>query len=376
MIDTAKDPIEPLSSLLFLDWTDPTSGVISRVLSRRVAPVQQSFYFTNSSMAVNGRWLWFYCAFPPAGDAYQGRLLGVADFQQVRYFPETQFSDGSPHVDAQTGEAWWISGLQIWKRSPATEATAILVNTIPPEIALNRRPLRIATHLTRSADGKHFNIDTQIGNEWFVGDIGVDATQPLQIWQRFDRCYNHAQFSPTDPDLLLIAQDFWFDPVTGHRNGIDDRLWLIRRGEQARPIFPGNPSALRGHEWWDADGAHVWYIHYGSGTHRVNIETGREEIVWPGKQIHSHCDRAGRYFVGDFNPGSDSCRVAFYNRITGKTIDIAGSMPPPSATQIPYHVHPHPQFCCGDQFICYTTNVKGTVDVAIADVRQLVDLTS
>ncbi len=184
-----------------------------------------------------------------------------------------------------------------------------------------------ATHLTRSTDGRRFNIDAQIGNEWIVGDIGLDANEPLQIWQTFDRCYNHAQLSPTDPDLMLIAQDFWFDASTGKKGSVEDRLWLIRRGERARPIFPDAPSALRGHEWWDADGQHVWFIHYGVGTRRVNINTGEDVIISRGSPLHSHCDRTGKYVVSDMDAGRDGWRVIFFNSTTGRAIDIISKMP-------------------------------------------------
>lgn len=91
---------------LFTPFTHPESGVTFYVLTRKVAPVQQGFYFVNDSMSADGRYLWFYCAFPPSGTAAAGRTLGVADFLtgEVRHFPETQFGQVSPCVDVQTGE--------------------------------------------------------------------------------------------------------------------------------------------------------------------------------------------------------------------------------------------------------------------------------
>jgi len=367
----------PQDSRFFQKWTDPASGVVSHVLMNRAAPVQQSFYFTNPGFSADGRYLWFYCAFPPGGDGYYGRTLGVADLrdESVRYFPETLFSDGSPMVDAQTADVYWITGLEIWKRSPEPSRPAVLVNTIPGEVAKKRRPLRIATHLTRSADGRRLNIDAQIGNEWIIGDIGLTADEPLRVWQTFDRCYNHAQFSPTDPDLMLIAQDFWHDASTGQAGGADDRLWLIRHGEKARPIFPAAPSAMRGHEWWDADGNHIWFIHYQLGVCRVNIHTGEKVVVWPDRNLHAHCDRTGSFLVGDMGAADDGWRVAFFNRDTGRSVAIVSRMPGAAAAQAKYHVHPHPQFCCGDRCICYTTTVRGTTDVAVVAVDQLLALT-
>jgi hypothetical protein len=366
------------SSPLFTPWKDPVSGVESHILSRRVAPLQQSFYFTNPSFTSDGRFLWLYCAFPPGGDAYYGRQLAVVDMerQELRHFPDTQFMDASPFVDVETGEVYWTTGLEIWKRTPFADDAPIRVAAFPEELARNRRPLRIATHLTRSADKKSFAIDAQIGNDWCAGDLALDGSSTFNLWQQFDRCYNHAQFSPTDPDLILIAQDGWHDASTGEKGDTQDRLWLLRRGEAARPIFPGAPSNLRGHEWWDADGVHVWYIHYRNGTEKVNILTGESTLVWPHGHTHSHSDRQAQYLVGDINSSSDTWQVAFYNINSSKEISIVSELPPLPFPRSRYHVHPHPQFCLNDRYICYTTNVLGTVDVALVPVAQLVERTN
>ena len=59
-----------LKSDLFTPWTDPDSGVTSYILSKKVAPVQENFYFVNDPMDQNGSYLWFYCAFPPGFDTH------------------------------------------------------------------------------------------------------------------------------------------------------------------------------------------------------------------------------------------------------------------------------------------------------------------
>ncbi len=368
------------SSALFVSWIDPGSGVESFILKQRVAPIQQSFYFVNSGFTDDGRFLWFYCAFPPGGDAYYGRQLAVVDFveQTVRHFPETQFADASPFVDPQSGEVYWTSGLGIWKRGPLKTDKVERVGFFPAELARNRRPLRIATHLSRSADKRSFAIDAQIGSEWFVGDLAADGTGGFRLWQKFDRCYNHAQFSPADPDLILLAQDGWFDPSTGKEGETLDRLWLLRRGEPVRPLLPDarSPASLRGHEWWDSDGRHVWYVDYRSGTAKVNVATGQHASVWRNGHTHSHSDRTGQYLVGDINPEGDDWRIAFFNANSGKEIDIVSKLPVPAYSRRAYHIHPHPRFSLADRFICYTTNVRGSVDVAIVPVDQLIERTA
>jgi hypothetical protein len=365
---------------LFERWVDPISGVESHLLSVRVAPLQQTFYFVNSGFSDDGRFLWLYCAFPPGGDSYYGRQLAVVDFAErsVRHFPETQFMDASPFVDGATGEVFWTTGLGLWKRGPAPTARVERVGVFPAELARERRPLRIATHLTRSADGATFALDAQIGNEWFVGDIAADGTRDFRLWQKFDICHNHAQFSPSDPDTILLAQDGWFDAATGAEGRTRDRLWLLRHGERARPILPHAPlpASLRGHEWWDADGVHVWCVDYHAGTAKINTRTAERTLVWPSGRGHSHCDRAGKLLVGDIDAGGDRWRVAFFNAATGREIDIVSRLPPLSFPRRTYHVHPHPRFCLGDRYICYTTNVLGRVDVAIVSVDSLLERTS
>lgn len=367
-------PVE--NSPLFAPWQDPVTGVTSHLLRERVAPIQQSFYFTNRSFSRDGRYHWFYCAFPPGGDAYQGRSLGVADFaeQEVRWFPETQFADASPCVDERTGEAFWTTGLEVWSRGPGAQDTARRVGEFPAELARGRRPLRLATHLGFSADRASLIIDAQIGNEWFAGDLPLDVSG-FRLWQRFDRCYNHAQFSPVDPGLMLIAQDTWTDASTGAPGSIDDRLWLLRRGETARPVHPDDPSPLRGHEWWDPDGEHIWYVRYHHGTERVNIRTGQRTLI-PGNCIHSHADGTGQYIVSDTALSPEEWAVTFTNAASLRTVAIVSHLPAPAQPRRRYHVHPHPQFCLEDRYICYTTNVLGAVDVAFASVAELIERTS
>ncbi|AHF91274.1 hypothetical protein OPIT5_14700 [Opitutaceae bacterium TAV5] len=408
--DTAISSTEKLlvESGLFQSWRDPGSGVESFILNSRVAPVQQSFYFVNRSLGDDGRFCWFYCAFPPSGNANQGRSLGVADLAEgtVTHFPETHFTDASPLVDGRTGEVYWCSGLEVWKRSPSEDTRATLVNRFPEKLARNRRPWRLATHLTFSADRKAVNLDVEIGNEWQVGHLPLNGGE-FVLWGRFDRCFNHAQFSPVDPDLQLLARDHSVHPVTGEVTRYDNRLWLLRRnsGGVAEPVFadplagaihPGNPHyahttaeivadarTKHGHEWWGMDGRHVFYVHYGKGVFRVNVSGKAErrtpELLWASNTVsHAHASADGALIVADCIPGPHTgiYRVVFINRNTGREAEIVShsDYPPPALQR--YHVHPHPQFCAQDRYVCYTTFVRGRVDVALCDVEKLVAMTS
>ena len=176
--------MDPAGSTAFEAWTDPHSGVTSFLLSQRVAPLQQSFYFTNPSLSPDGAYLWFYCAHPPGSNATIGRTLGVFDVQseQIRWFPETQFRDASPMV-ADSGDVYWCWEFAVYRRGPRESDEAILVNSVPEEVHRNREGERLATHLTLSADGRELCLDASFGREWIVGSLplGWERLRDLAI---------------------------------------------------------------------------------------------------------------------------------------------------------------------------------------------------
>lgn len=359
---------------LFTPYTHPESGITSYILTHRVAPVQQSFYFVNESMSADERYLWFYCAFPPSGNAAQGRTLGVVDFEtgEMKHFPDTQFQHASPFVDPESGTVYWTASDTIWQRTPDANDSAQFVNTLPEEVVKNRTVPRLATHLTRSADGKTFFVDAKVGVQYIHGTLPLDGGD-FDFWQHYDRNYNHAQFSPTDPELVLFAQENHSDPITGLRFGIEDRMHLIRHGERSRPVFV-SPTRVS-HEWWDADGKHVWCVG-GHETWRTRIDDATvEKIEFPRHCWHSHCTKDARLLVGDSNQGfyrGCASTVHFMNRDDGKVSVLAEHKERPDYAGRNYHIDPHPRFCCNDRYVVFTTTVLGNIDVAIVPTDTLV----
>ena len=370
-------------------WNDPESGVRSYILTGRVASYQQSFYFTNRSLTDDGRYLWFYCAFPPAGDANFGRTLGVLDVEadELRHFPETQFLDASPMVDNLNGDAYWCNKTGIWRRGPRATDAVERIARLPDEWFAKGTIHRIATHLTFSADRSDLNIDAELGNRWFVGSVSLSSGK-FTVWQEFERCYNHGQFSPTDPDLMLIAQDFWSDKATGERHVIDRnaegqlyRMWLIRRGESAQPLMPKFQRAT--HEWWSADGRAVYYVDGQHGTIRIDLANGERKVMNPYGTWHAHASANERYFVADVTrePGGfyrgGAADVIFYSGETHKLARIA-RLPALNSReeQSVYHPDPHPQFADHDELVVYTTTVHGRLDVALTPVETLIQATT
>lgn len=175
--------LEPESSPLFTPWTDPESGVTSFILTRRAAPWQQAFYFTNANVSHDGRYMWFYAAFPPS----PMHVLGVADFREgtVRTFPETAFVAEAPWIDPDTGEAIWAVSQEVFRRGPTPEDAARKVGGVPDFRGAGPRDVqgirRVTTHLTRSADGARVNLDLVAGDAWHVGAMRLVLQLHLKL---------------------------------------------------------------------------------------------------------------------------------------------------------------------------------------------------
>ena len=377
----------PEDSDLFTAWTNPSNGVVSHVLTERAAPVQQSFYYTHPSWSDDGRFLWLGCGFPPPGGMHSQQVLGVVDFahDELRVYPETQFNSSRPWIDHATGEAWWCSHLDVWKRGPLADDQAVRVGSVPADHVVGKLQ-SLGTHPTFSADRSCVGIDIRSTRADGVamstlGDLPLDGS-PFRHWQTVEnRTFNHALFSPTDPDLMLVSQEYWID---GSRLGIPfdgatpyHRMWLIRRGGELEPLLR-QPVSHSGHEWWDADGEHIWYLHYGVGVKKVSLATREETLVWPGRLSHAHSSRCGRYLVADAmdDPGDAGCHVLFFDTVTRREVEIVNTPSLPAGATKCVHLHPHPQFCLEDRYICHTTTVHDRVDVALVPVADLIARTA
>ncbi len=61
--------------------------------------------------------------------------------------------------------------------------------------------------------------------------------------------------------------------------------------------------------------------------------------------------------------------------LTEKTVDIFSAMPKPKYPRSYWHLDPHPQFTSDGKYIVSTTTVRGSVDVAITPVEELIEMT-
>lgn len=384
----------PETSKHFTKHIDPKSGLVSYILSTRVAPIQQGFYFINSSVDDSGRYLWFYCAFPPA----EGHCAGVVDFSsdELHLFPETHGTGFM--VDPITGELYWGNSTGIYRRTPHPQDKPVMIARMPAECARYLGQSMGGTHLTFSPDRRELFVDIQSANGSYLGTVNV-LTGSFTQWYHTEKGipYNHAQFSPTDPDLVMVAHEGSHSFETGTHvspactpEGIYPRLQLIRRDGSREMRKPLNNYAT--HEWWAPNGKSIYYC---SQQHIAQDRLGDHEpesvcyipIADGNGTWHAHCTKDENYFIVDGSLPSMGHHwwrgcvsvVRFYNRSTQKLCELISYNPivegwTPEHPSI-YHIDPHPRFVWDDQWVVFTTTVQGRVDVALAPVKQLIAAT-
>jgi oligogalacturonide lyase len=140
----------------------------------------------------------------------------------------------------------------------------------------------------------------------FVADIRTGAVRAILHSTDW---LNHLQFSPTDPNLLLLCHEGPWHKV--------DRIWTIRSDGSGLTKIHNRTMAMEiaGHEFWSHDGSTIWY----------DLQTPRGEVFWlagynvnTGERtwyhlerdewsIHFNVTRDGQLFCGD---GGDERQVA------------------------------------------------------------------
>ena len=368
---------------IFEEYIDDNTGVKSYILKEKPAQYVQSFYFTNQSMTNDQKYLWMYCFYPPL----RHRCLGVVSLDPenpfVRVFKEAVFWDATPLI-APEGDKVYFVGSYICDGLICTidvDGRIEEFARMDPEYIAGRAVYRFGTHLTLSADGKYMLVDGMLGTHGFVAVVDME-TRKFNIVNEFQTMHNHGQFSPVDPKLFLIDQDGWDDPSTGRHWIIGNRMWLCdREATLFEPIIQrswfGHDGSLICHDFWSQDGKICW-IDYAKGAYEMDLETREINHVWKHPLCHAHCNADRSLWVADQSPYAwhlGPCRVIFFNRNTGKTVDIYSVVPAPCHDRAPWHIDPHPQFTIDGNYIVCTTTVRGTIDISITPVDQLIEMT-
>ena len=361
----------------FEEYRDPKSGVVSYILKKRVATIQQSLYFTHlGGITTDGKYMWFRCAEWPSRAIRYAILSLDPDDPFVRVFNNVT-SDAISLLNPipETHSALFSVRNKVYEVD--IEGCVREVLTVDEDFIGGRWLERISTHLSINSAGELVTLDMHIGGKSYMA-VGNLKTGEVKHINKFDRHHNHAQFSPTDEKLFILDQDWVKDPISGERFDVDQRIWLMdTNATRLEPIDPGNWFRHNGsiycHDFWSQDGWICWpdLLEY---VYEYNVYTKEKNMVWKREICHAHTlDR--RLWVGDASPYSwyeKPCKIIFFDRDSGKEIDIFSAMPKPKYDRGAYHLDPHPAFSPDGELIVSTTTVRdGEIDIALTPVEPL-----
>lgn len=387
----------PFTSKHFTSYTDE-SGIKISVLETRVERVQQVIYFVNSGYTNDGRYLWFMVTDPESSNTYVANIDFLTD--EIQIFPDVK---GTGHyVDLETGDIYWSCSRGIMRHSPRQEDGSVLVAPMPSRFAEAGSKCNMC-HLTPTPDKRELLTEYSANGAYYIGSVNVENGVYTQ-WLKIDDggSYDHVQCSPTDANLVMFAREMWngeklcVEPV--YIDGIFPRIQFATRSAQHHIIrLAGNDG---GHEWFAPDGKSVYHVNnnfenkgYGVVA-KCSIYGGEPEIILKASTEegcnhvwHAYCSEDEELFVFDSTLPSKglpvwrgcASTVQFFNKRTGKYIRFLTCNPAlddwSPENQCKYHIDPHPRFVLKDKYITFTTTVKGKVDLAVADVSDLIEAT-
>ena len=394
MIRTANWPIL-LGTLLAIassadelrdQWVDPDTGHRIKRLSR-VPGENSSLYFHQNEFAASGDKLVFENV---GGD----RSRSFRDRFSSRIYAYDFATDKAELLTDQGGKVILVAAKsrQVYhQRSNTVFATH-----------LDTRETRNLAQLPPRWRISAINADETLGAGTFVeGGPQIDTSGPKSSW--FDKIFeaarpggiflvnlkngetnvirrgtdwfNHLQFSPTDPSLLMFCHEGPWHKV--------DRIWQIRTDGSGLRLMHARtmPMEIAGPEFWSREGKTAWFdlqMPRGEKFFLAGASVGEgKEIRYPIARdqwsVHYNISWDGKLFAGD---GGDSGMVAHAQN--GKWIYLF--TPQPDGTlkaeklvnmaKHNYRLEPNVQFTPDGKWIVFRANFEGSSQVYAVEVAK------
>lgn len=207
-------------------------------------------------------------------------------------------------------------------------------------------------------------------------------TGELRTVLRGRHWYNHLQFSPVDPGLLMYCHEGPWHEM--------ERIWTVRVDGEAEEVAEDGRRMLArtvdgeiwGHEWWDRDGRTIWCDHqiprgkrfFVTGIDLATLATRRYELARNEWSVHFTNSPDGTLFAGD---GGSPSMVA--HAPDGKWIhlfrpdDRSGRL---EATRLvnmkdhDYDLEPNVHFTPDQKWIVFRSNMHGRSHVYAVEVAR------
>lgn len=375
----------PETSSLFRRHVEPSSGVVSYILEKRIAENQQSLYFTQQSMTDDGRFIVFDVS---GGERGNRKSFALIDFLGDTVEP-LEIRGSIPFLDPATANLYWFEKDGLYRLFlPGEPRQKEKLCDIPQELREAGTKIHsLATHLTLTRDRRQVFMDARVDDRFIQGMLDI-ASGSFEIWGEEAVCVNHGQLNPANDRLALCAHETRWTDAEGveHRiqniDGVYPRLLLVEPEGKRRIIPPMNNYAT--HEYWAPDGKGFYYCSHGKeyGVIYCDLASGEQQRLAPVRAAHATMTADRQYFTYDYSVGpwyrGCAWQVGFYNAATKKEVFLYQSLPAfnDKENQSKLHPDPHPQFVCGEKYIICTINHgDGRMDLSVTPVAQLLELT-
>jgi oligogalacturonide lyase len=206
------------------------------------------------------------------------------------------------------------------------------------------------------------------------------ATGKTNVIHRGNDWFNHVQFSPTDPSLLMFCHEGPWHLV--------DRIWNIHTdGSGLRLIHERTiTNEIDGHEFWSADGKRIWFdlqIPRGEKFFLASVPTavsrsgGNKEIRYAVERdqwsVHFNISRDGKLFAGD---GGAPNMVAHANNgkwlwlFTPQTDGTLKAEHLANMSNHNYALEPNVNFTPDGKWIVFRGNLDGSPQVYAVEIAK------
>ncbi len=366
-------------------WVDPATGHRVVHISRLPGRDSASLYFhQNSFTAAGDKMVFLHSGQEPGIAIYTLGLNGSASIGTGR---TTRIANvpgrflGYPVIGPKSREVYYFSGQSIMATNLDTLRTRIIAELprdwdFTPQslqgLTLNSDETVLAGTETPGAANVYMAPATagapredSVTATWkaklpsFLFTVDV-PTGRMKIILRGTDWYDHVQFSPTDPNLLMFAHEGPGDKV--------DRIWTIHTdGSGVTNVRPRQVQGeVAGHEFWGRDGKTIWFKDELLGRQNRligrNITTGRETVYTvPAESVSMHytLSHDGRLFAGD----GGHANPAIYLYTPGGN----GELRAEELCRIPGNDYkrrePSAFFTPDDKWVVFSSNESGTTQI-------------
>jgi oligogalacturonide lyase len=199
-------------------------------------------------------------------------------------------------------------------------------------------------------------------------------TGEVKVIHRINTWLGHVQFSPTDPDLLMMCHEGNWEKV--------DRIWMIRLSKPEPTLLykRTEPHEIVGHEFWAPDGKSAWFQQnfrdlkkeYLTGQDLTTGKLTQYTIPPGGESIHFTWSPDGSFLIGDgISNGSAGKKMGGPDAYLSMLTPEAGQLKLTKLVSLQkndYSIEPNPHVSPDNHWVIFTATLFGTPQAYAVEV--------